>query len=43
MVISIETTLSHPSRGFIKLEHTVAITAGGYEAFGDAGRSWNGA
>jgi Xaa-Pro aminopeptidase len=41
MVISIETTLPHPKRGFIKLEDTVAVTANGYEAFGDAGRGWN--
>jgi Xaa-Pro dipeptidase len=41
MVISIETTLLHPRHGFIKLEDTVAVTANGYEAFGDAGRGWN--
>ncbi|MDC9825058.1 Xaa-Pro peptidase family protein [Devosia sp. ZB163] len=41
MVISIETTLQHPSRGYIKLEDTLAITASGYEAFGDRGRGWN--
>jgi Xaa-Pro aminopeptidase len=41
MVISIETTLKHPSRGFIKLEDTVAVTADGCEAFGDVGRGWN--
>jgi Xaa-Pro aminopeptidase len=41
MVISIETTLSHPHRGFIKLEDTVAVTADGWEAFGDYGRGWN--
>ena len=34
MVISIETTLHHPERGFIKLEDTVAVTADGHEAFG---------
>ena len=38
MVISIETTLVHPRRGFIKLEDTVAVTDNGYEAFGDRGR-----
>lgn len=41
MVISIETTLPHPRRGFIKLEDTIAVTANGYEAFGDQGRGWN--
>lgn len=41
MVISIETALLHPKRGFIKLEDTVAVTADGYEAFGDQGRGWN--
>ena len=41
MVISIETTLAHPRRGFIKLEDTVAVTDDGCEAFGDRGRGWN--
>jgi Xaa-Pro aminopeptidase len=41
MVISIETTLKHPRRGFIKLEDTVAVTADGWEGFGDIGRGWN--
>jgi Xaa-Pro aminopeptidase len=41
MVISIETTLKHPRRGFIKLEDTVAVTADGWEAYGDIGRGWN--
>jgi Xaa-Pro aminopeptidase len=41
MVISIETTLHHPRRGFIKLEDTVAVTAHGHEAYGDRGRGWN--
>jgi Xaa-Pro aminopeptidase len=41
MVLSIETTLHHPKRGFIKLEDTVAVTANGHEAFGDRGRGWN--
>ncbi|MCK1383645.1 Xaa-Pro peptidase family protein [Bradyrhizobium sp. 21] len=40
MVISIETTLPH-ARGFIKLEDTTAVTADGYEAFGDSARGWN--
>ncbi|WP_245572750.1 M24 family metallopeptidase [Lichenihabitans psoromatis] len=41
MVLSIETTLLHPRRGFIKLEDTVAVTETGWTAFGDAGRGWN--
>ena len=41
MVISVETTMLHPRRGFIKLEDTVAVTEGGWMAFGDHGRGWN--
>lgn len=41
MVISVETTMLHPRRGFIKLEDTVAVTADGYEMYGDTGRGWN--
>lgn len=41
MVISVETTMLHPTRGFIKLEDTLAVTAGGYEMFGEIGRGWN--
>ena len=41
MVISIETTIMHPRRGFIKLEDTIAVTDRGWEAFGDRGRGWN--
>jgi Xaa-Pro aminopeptidase len=41
MVVSIETTMKHPKRGFIKLEDTVAVTEHGYEGFGDKGRGWN--
>ncbi len=41
MVLSIETTILHPRRGFIKLEDTVAVTEGGCEGFGDRGRGWN--
>jgi Xaa-Pro aminopeptidase len=41
MVISIETAIHHPRRGFIKLEDTVAVTGSGWEAFGDHGRGWN--
>ncbi len=41
MVISVETTLLHPRRGFIKLEDTVAVTPTGFEVYGDRGRGWN--
>ncbi|MGV7217628.1 M24 family metallopeptidase [Bradyrhizobium sp. UFLA05-112] len=41
MVVSIETTMKHPKRGFIKLEDTVAVTPTGYEIFGEGGRGWN--
>ena len=41
MVISVETTMLHPTRGFIKLEDTLAITSSGYEMFGETGRGWN--
>jgi Xaa-Pro aminopeptidase len=41
MVISIETTLPHPKRGYVKLEDTVAVTSTGCEPYGDAGRAWN--
>ncbi len=39
-VLSIETTLRHPTRGFIKLEDTVAVTAAGHEVFGASMRGW---
>src|SRR6267142_4316779 len=41
MVVSVETTLAHPRRGFIKLEDTVVVTDGGFEIFGEGGRGWN--
>jgi Xaa-Pro aminopeptidase len=40
MVLSVETTMLHPTRGFLKLEDTLAVTATGYEMFGDRGRGW---
>jgi Xaa-Pro aminopeptidase len=40
MVISVETTLMHPRRGFIKLEDTVAVTQEGYEVYCDRARGW---
>jgi Xaa-Pro aminopeptidase len=41
MVLSVETTMTHPTRGFIKLEDTLAVTQTGYEMYGDRGRGWN--
>jgi Xaa-Pro aminopeptidase len=41
MVISVETTLLHPRRGFIKLEDTAVVTDEGYEIYGDRARGWN--
>jgi Xaa-Pro aminopeptidase len=40
MVVSIETTMKHPKRGFVKLEDTVAVTKDGWEGFGDTARGW---
>jgi Xaa-Pro aminopeptidase len=41
MVLSIETTMTHPKRGFIKLEDTITVTEEGCVGFGDQGRDWN--
>jgi Xaa-Pro aminopeptidase len=41
MVISIETAMLHPSRGYIKLEDTLIVTDDGWEAPGDIARGWN--
>jgi Xaa-Pro aminopeptidase len=41
MVISIETTMAHPKRGFVKLEDTVVVTQNGCVGLGDVGRGWN--
>jgi Xaa-Pro aminopeptidase len=40
-VISVETTLMHPTRGFIKLEDTVVVTEAGHEIYGEGARGWN--
>lgn len=40
MVLSIETTLAHPRRGFVKLEDTVIVTEEGFRAVGDGLRGW---
>jgi len=41
IVISIETTMAHPKRGFVKLEDTVVVTQNGCVGLGDVGRGWN--
>ena len=41
MLLSVETSIRHPTRGFIKMEDTLAVTADGSEAFADNGRGWN--
>jgi Xaa-Pro aminopeptidase len=41
MVVSVETTLQHPQRGFIKLEDTVVVQPNGFEVYGDRIRSWS--
>ena len=41
MVISVETTLKHPRRGFIKLEDTVAVSDTGFDIYGEGARGWN--
>jgi Xaa-Pro aminopeptidase len=41
MMLSIETAIRHPQRGFIKLEDAVAVTETGFEVFGLNGRGWN--
>ena len=41
MVVSVETTLPHPTRGFIKLEDTVVVTDDGHEIYAEGLRGWN--
>ena len=41
MVVSVETTLQHSKRGFIKLEDTVVVTDKGHEIYGEGARGWN--
>src|ERR1700732_4125493 len=41
MVVSVENTLQHPRRGFIKLEDTVVVQPNGFEVYGDRIRGWN--
>ncbi|HVZ51827.1 MAG TPA: Xaa-Pro peptidase family protein [Pseudolabrys sp.] len=40
-VVSVETTLMHPTRGFIKLEDTVVVTDTGHDLYGEGLRGWN--
>ncbi|WP_290999674.1 Xaa-Pro peptidase family protein [Hoeflea sp.] len=40
MVLSVETTMQHPRRGYIKLEDTVILTETGHEVFGADNRGW---
>ena len=40
-VVSVETTLMHPARGFIKLEDTVVVTDEGHEIYAEGARGWN--
>lgn len=40
-VISVEATLPHQKRGFIKLEDTVVVTDTGFEIYGEGLRGWN--
>jgi Xaa-Pro aminopeptidase len=41
MVVSVETTLQHPRRGFIKLEDTLVVTEQGFDIYGEGARGWN--
>jgi Xaa-Pro aminopeptidase len=41
MVISVETTLAHPKRGFVKLEDTAVVTDKGFDIYGEGARGWN--
>ncbi|SDO72517.1 M24 family metallopeptidase [Lentzea jiangxiensis] len=41
MVLSLETTLSNPEVGIVKLEDTLIVTEDGWEAPGDEARGWN--
>ncbi|MGI9390743.1 MAG: M24 family metallopeptidase [Boseongicola sp.] len=40
MILSVESTMLHPTRGFIKLEDTVLVEEGHCEVFGKAERDW---
>ena len=41
MVVSVETTLLHSTRGFVKLEDTVVVTERGHDIYGEGARGWN--
>ncbi len=40
-MVSVETTLLHSTRGFIKLEDTMVVTDKGHEIYGEGLRGWN--
>jgi Xaa-Pro aminopeptidase len=40
-VVSVETSLLHPTRGFIKLEDTVVVTDTGHDIYAEGARDWN--
>ena len=40
MVLSVETSISHPAAGYVKLEDTVIVTPDGSEGVGDDARGW---
>jgi Xaa-Pro aminopeptidase len=41
MIVSVETTMKHPRRGYIKLEDSALVREGGCEVFADRARGWN--
>ena len=40
MVLSVETSISHPAAGYVKLEDTVIVTPDGSKGVGDDARGW---
>jgi Xaa-Pro aminopeptidase len=40
MTLSVETTITHPEVGMVKLEDLVIVTAEGHQAAGDGARDW---
>ena len=41
MTICVETAISHPRRGLMKLEDVIAVTEAGHEVYGSADRGWS--
>ncbi len=41
MVVSVETTMKHPRRGYIKLEDSALVREDGREVFAERGLGWN--